>query len=261
MCRLPARNDNLEMLPKYGFAEPEWKITIAQKGGFALKLPFLRHNAFPRVLTVATLSLFVRILRRTCSLAVVDPSGLLEEGLEEPYIFVLWHNRLLMCGECVPREFLERIWVIVSASRDGEYASAFLRKSGFNIVRGSSSRGGTRAFRDLRSILNEGGSVAITLDGPRGPRYNAHLGAAGLAGMCGVPVVPVSINAPDRWELKSWDRTQIPKPFSTLTITLGPPLNISREKLKNDRDGARKQIEEHLLSVTDDSRGRTGIFG
>ena len=193
----------------------------------------------------------VRLLRRTCRLRVVDPCGYLASCQPCPVVFVLWHNRLLFLGDCFPRDIRRRTAVLVSASRDGEYATAFARRFCFRTVRGSSSRGGHRALRQLKRSIDGGSSAAITLDGPRGPRYEAHPGAAMLARLCGVPVVPLSLNAPARWELRSWDRTQIPKPFSRLELHIGAPMQFARAEARGV-DVATARIRDALLAITAD---------
>lgn len=106
--------------------------------------------------------------------------------------------------------------------------------------------------------LRKGNSMFITPDGPRGPRYTVQSGAAVVAQKSGVPVVPVSINAPKRWELKGWDRTQIPKPFSRITFQYGRPLVLDANAAENSEEqnpteANMNHLKEALLQITDDS--------
>jgi len=100
--------------------------------------------------------------------------------------------------------------------------------------------------------LNDDISIVLTLDGPRGPKYNVQQGAVALAASCGVPLIPVSLNAPKRWQLKNWDQTQIPKPFSKVEVSIGPALRLSKavDGKKSGVDAER--LKKALLAVTDD---------
>ena len=103
------------------------------------------------------------------------------------------------------------------------------------------------------AVLERGQSIIIPVDGPRGPRYHPHLGAAGLADLSGRPVIAATLNAPSRWEVKSWDRLQIPKPFSRVTLVIGKATPFPPD-LRNDRDGSVKFLRDLLMEVTDDRR-------
>ncbi|MBN2452155.1 MAG: DUF374 domain-containing protein, partial [Lentisphaeria bacterium] len=137
----------------------------------------------------------LKILRRTYRVRASDAAGFLAEGGPWPVIVVLWHNRILFTGDCFPRRLRACSSVLISASRDGEYAARVVQHFGLGVVRGSSSRGGFRALRDLRRVLAEGHTVVVPVDGPRGPRYTPHPGAVALAAASGVPILPVALNA------------------------------------------------------------------
>ena len=197
----------------------------------------------------------VRLLRLSYRVRIEDPDNLFAGGEFWPVIFVLWHNRILFLADCFPRWTQRHSTVIVSASRDGEYAAAFIRHFGLGVIRGSSSRGGLRALRELKKGLESGVSPVITLDGPRGPRYEAQPGAAVLAQLSDRPIVPLSLNASRRWELRSWDGTQIPKPFAKVELRIGPCLRLpSGPAAPRDRDQVSALIREALMGVTDDTK-------
>lgn len=201
--------------------------------------------------------LFARLIhwcRCTYRIRTVDPSGYLQRLEPWPAVFVFWHNRILFLADCFPGQLGKRAAVIISASRDGEYAASVIRQFGLQVVRGSSSRGGLRALRELKRSAEAGLSVVLALDGPRGPRYEAQPGAAGLARLCNLPVIPVSLNARRRWELKGWDRTQIPKPFSKVELCVGAPLRPDRVADPSDPDGVSACVRDALLRITDDRR-------
>ena len=212
-----------------------------------------KRRKLPRCVPFA-IAMAARLLRRTFRLRVTDHPGLLDNGQPWPAVFILWHNRILFLADCMPRHLRRVSAVLISGSRDGEYASDYIRHFGMQVVRGSSSRGGLRAVRELRRKLEGGVSTVITLDGPRGPRYEVQAGAALLAQHCGVPILPLSLNAPARWEVNSWDRTQIPKPFTKVELRIGTPVYLSSGPDALDREEACQLLRASLLEVTDDDR-------
>lgn len=132
-----------------------------------------------------------------------------------PGIFVFWHRCVL------PSMWLFRnqnLAVITSESRDGEYIARVISKMGFVPVRGSSSRGGRRALHEMRQLVSDGGGVAFTIDGPRGPRYVAKRGPVMLARITGIPIIAFYIALDRAWVLNTWDRFVIPKPFARMYI-------------------------------------------
>jgi lysophospholipid acyltransferase (LPLAT)-like uncharacterized protein len=203
-------------------------------------------------------AVLVKLIGRTYRVRVRDDAGLLTDTCPWPVVFALWHNRLLFLAGCFPRDLRRRSAVLISASRDGEYASSFIRHFDMGVVRGSSSRRAVGALRELMRTLSEGTAVVLTLDGPRGPRYDIHHGALALAFRCGVPIVPISLNAPRRKELRSWDRTQIPLPFSRVELCVGSPVRF--DDLAGDSDSdwralAERRLREAMSAVTDDAGG------
>lgn len=138
-------------------------------------------------------------------------------------ILALWHGRIL------PGIYHLRnrgIVVITSQNFDGEWIARVIERFGFGTARGSTSRGGARALVRLRRDLAAGRPVAFTVDGPRGPAGVAQPGAVWLAGATGNPILPFHIEADRHWRLASWDRTQIPKPFSQVAVTFGRAISV-----------------------------------
>ena len=138
-------------------------------------------------------------------------------------IFAFWHGRIL------PATLFWKhrgIVVITSQNFDGEWIAGIIRRFGYGTARGSTSRGGARALVQLRRDLAEGRPAAFTLDGPRGPARVAQPGAVFLAGATGQPLLPFHIEADRFWTMKSWDRTQVPKPFSTVRVAVGAPIHV-----------------------------------
>lgn len=153
----------------------------------------------------------------------------------EPCIFVLWHGRLL------PLTYLHRnqgIATMASRSEDGEYIARILRRWGCRPVRGSSSRGGDAALRELVRHARDGHSLAFTPDGPRGPRQRMKPGALVAARLTGLPIVPMAAGTDRAWWFESWDRFLVPKPFARVRVRYGPPRRIAR-------DASDAEIEAH----------------
>jgi lysophospholipid acyltransferase (LPLAT)-like uncharacterized protein len=197
----------------------------------------------------ALLAAFVKMVAMTYRLRIDDPHGYLSRQEPWPIIVPIWHNRILFLPALAPRGFLERMVVLISASRDGGYVAAFVRFFRLRAVRGSSSRGARAAFLALNRELAAGYSPILTVDGPRGPRYEVHHGVVGLAMHSGAPILPVALNAPKRWNLKSWDGTQIPWPFSRVTLRLGGLLAVAPDE---ERDAAAQRVQQALLAITED---------
>jgi lysophospholipid acyltransferase (LPLAT)-like uncharacterized protein len=139
-------------------------------------------------------------------------------------IFAFWHGRIL------PATLFWRhrgIVVITSENFDGEWIARIIRRFGYGTARGSTSRGGARALVQLRRDLSAGRPAGFTVDGPRGPARIAQPGAVWLAGATGHPLLPFHIEASRSWTMRSWDRTQVPRPFSTCAMAIGAPLFVT----------------------------------
>ena len=139
-------------------------------------------------------------------------------------ILALWHGRILPGLHY----FRHRgIVVVTSQNFDGEWIARILHRFGFGTARGSSSRGGARALVQLRRDLAGGRAAAFTVDGPRGPARVVQPGVAFLAALTGQPILPYHIESDRHWTLNSWDRAQIPKPFSTVALVVGAPIHVA----------------------------------
>jgi lysophospholipid acyltransferase (LPLAT)-like uncharacterized protein len=146
-----------------------------------------------------------------------------EKGLHPIHSF--WHGRILPATIYFQRR---GIVVITSENYDGEWIARIIQRFGYGTARGSSSRGGPRALLQLVKEVKSKG-VAFTLDGPRGPAEVAQPGAVWLAKATGNPLLPFHCEAAGAWSLNSWDRTQIPKPFTTVAMAIGEPLYVPRD--------------------------------
>lgn len=158
-------------------------------------------------------------------------------------IYAFWHGRIL-CGTYFWRG--RGIVVMTSRNKDGEYIARVIRRFGYGAARGSSSRGGSRALAEMARELRRGTDVAFTLDGPRGPRHIAKPGAVWLAAKTGSPIMPFHFSAEKKWVLSSWDRFQIPRPFTRVLLTIAPPIYVSPDADEVEMENSRKALQSSL---------------
>ena len=166
-------------------------------------------------------------------------------------IMAFWHGRIL------PSTYFFRhrgIVVITSENFDGEWIAGIIERFGYGTARGSTSRGAVRALVQLKRDMAAGKPAAFTLDGPRGPAKVAQPGAIWLAKATGNPIIPFHIEASRHWTLRSWDRTQIPKPLSTVAIAIGEPLEVPPDADEAAIEQARMVLEQRLRSLEDRAR-------
>ena len=132
---------------------------------------------------------------------------------------------------------------MTSRSFDGEYIARFLTRFGFGAIRGSSSRGGVRGLVEMIRLMREGVPMAFTVDGPRGPRYEAKSGPVMLAKKTGNPILPFVIECSSYWQIKSWDRLQIPRPFARAKVIYAEPIFVPED---GDDEGVRLKLQTAL---------------
>lgn len=164
----------------------------------------------------------------------------------EAVIFVLWHGRLL------PLTYHHRgrgIVALISQSGDGEYIARVVRHWGYLTARGSTSRGGERALRDLLRHARSGRSIAVTPDGPRGPREQIKPGVMLLAQRTGLPMIPIAAGADRAWWFEGWDRFLVPKPFARIRIAYGAPHYVARDADGDALEAARLRLEGAMREV------------
>jgi lysophospholipid acyltransferase (LPLAT)-like uncharacterized protein len=159
-----------------------------------------------------------------------------------PPIIAFWHGRILS-GMWVFRN--RGIVVMASANFDGQWIARIIERFGFRVVMGSSSRGGTRALLEMKREIERGHPVAFTLDGPRGPARVAQPGAVWLAGATGNPILPFHAEGTNYWSTRSWDSTQVPKPFSKAALVIGEPMVVADTSEKSI-EGAHAILDETL---------------
>lgn len=184
------------------------------------------------------------MLGRTCRVRIEDEHGFCDPQRKHPLILCLWHNRLLggTLGHyrVYPKRRVPPLSVLTSASKDGGWLAAFMRRFRMGAIRGSSSRRGVAALLEMAKHLRAGGDVAITPDGPRGPNYHIAPGVIHLAQREEVGIVPMEIQMSRYWRIgKRWEALWIPKPFSKITVTYHAPLTLAPGKEALETETAR----------------------
>lgn len=173
----------------------------------------------------------------------------------EGFILSFWHENVLI----IPWLLRNRGYhCMVSDSRDGEYIARIGMTFGNKIVRGSSSKGATRATRTALRVIKQRGIMSITPDGPRGPAHELQTGVLWLAALSGAAVLPFHIEVDRQWRFGSWDGQKIPKPFSTIHVSVGDPLLVNRTELQESIANATQKVQTAMLQNTNAARIAAG---
>lgn len=198
----------------------------------------------------------IRLIHATMRVTVVGKEilpGFSARG--EGYVGAFWHGRILMIPFLYPGKALH---ILVSKHRDGEIIANILSRFGFHLVRGSSSKGGSDALREMMRLLRADNDLGIAADGPRGPAEVLKPGAAQLGRLSGKAVIPISFSASRSIRLTSWDRFMFPLPFSRGVFVVGEPL---RHEKGEEIEAFRLRIENALREATvkaDEMAGNCG---
>jgi lysophospholipid acyltransferase (LPLAT)-like uncharacterized protein len=200
------------------------------------------------IIRTAGLLLFwlIRAIGSTLRFEVIGRENF-REG--QPLIFCFWHNRIP-----VATYFWRGRGIVVMSSRsfDSEYIARFIQRFNYGAARGSSTRGARAALIQMIRAVKAGKSAAFTVDGPRGPIYQAKPGPILLASKSGVPILPFSISLDRWWKLPSWDGLQIPQPFARALVVIGEPIHVSKNDHENELTLTRLQDAlEHLRDRSD----------
>ena len=159
-------------------------------------------------------------------------------------IYTFWHNRVFLSTY-----FWQRRSIVVMTSRsfDGEYIARFIQRFGYGAARGSSTRGATGAVVEMVRLMRAGCPTAFTIDGPKGPRYVAKMGAVLLAKKTGHPILPFTIAAAKFWEAKkSWDCFQVPKPFTRALVGIAAPIAVASDSDNSALEAKRDELQRAL---------------
>ncbi len=160
------------------------------------------------------------------------------------FIYVFWHDTLLL-----PLTFRSHTHILISEHADGEMIAQVARYFGFGAVRGSSTRGGVAAVRELIRI-SERGHLCVTPDGPRGPRRKVQAGAVFLASQTGLPIVPIGVGYANAWRARNWDQFAVPKPFSKARAIWGEPIVVPKQLAVHQLKNYVRLVQQRMSDVT-----------
>ena len=158
----------------------------------------------------------------------------------QPVMLCVWHGRLLFPSWYA--RFHTKLHIISSRHPDSEILAHILKCWGYELIRGSTQKGGMRVIREMTTIFKKGGIIAVTNDGPKGPARIAKSGSFSLALKHNVNIITVTGSATKFWELKSWDKSLLPKPFGKIQLVISKPLEIINKP---------KTSEEEVKILTD----------
>jgi len=201
---------------------------------------------------------FIRLIGPTLRVCVSREEGAQQTVAQRPLIGSFWHACI------IPATYMCRnlgVRVMSSNSYDGEYMGRIIRKFGFVAVKGSSSRNAVRALLGLRRALQDGWSVAFTLDGPRGPRYKVKPGPVALARSSGVPLTMFHMAVDRAWVLNSWDRMMIPKPFSRVLMRFGKLIDVPRDASDEAFERYQQELQDSLDRVREFAEANVSKVG
>lgn len=191
---------------------------------------------------------FIRLLSLTYRIQVINKeneSGIITQG--KLPIYASWHQRLLPGITFLSSR--KPIAVIVSMSKDGDLIAQIIKWLGWRPVRGSSSKGGIKALKELKSLFNNGYSIGHVVDGPRGPFGIVKPGIIMIAGISGMPILPIGISIQKKWTANSWDKFLVPKPFSKIIIKFDDPIYIPKKINKDDQETYRVKLENTMIEL------------
>jgi len=203
-------------------------------------------------------SWFIRLIGPTLRVSISREDGAQETLDQRPLVASFWHSCML------PATYICRglgVRVMSSNSYDGEYMGRIIHKFGFVAVKGSSSRNAVRALLGLRRALEDGWTVAFTLDGPRGPRHKVKPGPVALGRSSGVPLTMFHAAVDKAWMLNSWDRLLIPKPFSRVLVRFGKLIPVPADASDHDLERYTAELQASLDRVCEFAEANVGKVG
>ena len=202
-----------------------------------------------------TAAILMRLVSMTLRVRLIDHCGFLEKRPDHPLIHALWHNGIFSWPFIYRKFWGDRNGAaLTSASKDGEIVAAAIEAFDIAAVRGSNSRRGAAALIELKKWIKTGHDIAITPDGPRGPMHYLQPGIIILAQKTAVPILPFRFVYHRAWKLKTWDRFQIPAPFSRVDVHLGPYAEIPKKMTESEFEIERQRVESILLEGVEPSK-------
>lgn len=197
--------------------------------------------------------LIILSISKTLRLKIFGSTPIVDsEKYGENYIFAFWHNQFFVMPYIYKKHLGKNpISVLTSLSRDGEYISRLLHRFGFNTVRGSSTYKGEAALRLMVKDVENGSNIAVTPDGPKGPRHIVQPGVITLASITACDIVPVGYKIDKKKTLSTWDRFIIPYPFTRGIFTVSNPIHVPRNITDAQKEEIRQQVEKILLTISE----------
>jgi lysophospholipid acyltransferase (LPLAT)-like uncharacterized protein len=194
----------------------------------------------------------LQLWARTLRYEIDDRGGVAGRPVTGNYIGAVWHNRLLIFPLVLRRFFPNRDGAaLISASRDGDLLADAIQRFGYDVVRGSSSRLGASAIRQLTDVLASGRDVVITPDGPRGPAYELGPGIIFLAQKSGAEVLPMNLEFSRCWRLGSWDRFIVPRPFAKVRVLVDQPHRVKSTVTPEEFESERVALQEVMMALVE----------
>jgi lysophospholipid acyltransferase (LPLAT)-like uncharacterized protein len=174
----------------------------------------------------------------------VDPH---RPEMNQRVIYAFWHENLLLLAYQYGRP---DIYVLISTHADGQLITEIAERLGFRTVRGSATRGGVKAVREMIARAGQSAHLAITPDGPRGPRREVQMGVVYLAAQTGLPIVPIGISFDRPWRANSWDRFALPRPWSRARTVTGQLIHVPTDADREQLEAYRQRLEQSLREVS-----------
>jgi len=219
-----------------------------------------RRRALQRRAGQAALKTFapalIGVLARTWRVVQLERAELDAQLARGGALICMWHGRMLLG---VPLFRRDGFHVLVSRSRDGDLSEELLTSFGYGVLRGSSSRGGARALREMLALLRTGKAVVITPDGPRGPRHSMNPGLAWMARATGYPIFPLGLVADRAWQTRSWDRFTLPKPGARVAVAFGAPMRVASDASDDALRAITVELGERTLELERAGFARLGV--
>lgn len=217
------------------------------------KMTFKRRSIYAILQPV--IKLFLYSIWLSCRVKTVKGDDIATDLInkDEPVIPCYWHQ-MQIYGLWYMRKLARRglkAGFLISPSVDGEIPAKIIESWGMTSIRGSSTRTGAKALRDIyNTIVKDRISPVITSDGPKGPIHHFKLGAVTLSQLTQAPIVPIAYAASRCWQLKSWDQFIVPKPFSTIAIVVGKPFYVEKSTNNEELENIRLNIEDEMMHCT-----------
>jgi len=214
---------------------------------------------FAYVLLAPVVKALFGLIWASCRVVRIEGEAYVDQvsGEHKPFIPCYWHQHHFFCTWYM-RRLIQRgikIGFLISPSVDGEIPARMARKWGGEVIRGSTTRTGAQAMRDMYHIVvKQGISPVSTSDGPTGPIHEFKIGDILLSQFTQAPLLPLAYAANRCWYLKSWDRFMIPKPFARIVIAIGEPLTVPKGLLAEDLEPYRLQMQERLRTLSDNAQ-------